>query len=98
MAKKDKVKILGEEWSDERVKGFLNTRAVDGESEDFHILLTAYRGMEAEKFSRFVRFYVEAGRDINATNQRGETLQHIVSQHACNKEYKDALAQAGANS
>ncbi|MBV1914902.1 MAG: PA4642 family protein [Pseudomonadales bacterium] len=97
MAKKDKVKILGEEWSDERVKGFLDVRPVAGESEDFHILLTAYRGMEVEKFGRFVSFYVEAGRDINAANVRGETLLHIVSQHACSEEYKDALAQAGAH-
>ncbi|MBL4584127.1 MAG: PA4642 family protein [Pseudomonadales bacterium] len=97
MVKKDKVKVLGEEWSDERVKGFLDIKPVAGESADFHILLSAYRGMEAEKFSRFVGFYVEAGRDINATNTRGESLHRIVSQHACNKEYKDALAQAGAN-
>ena len=96
MAKKDKVKILGEEWTDERVKGFLDIRPIAGESADFHVLLTAYRGMEADKFSRFVGFYVEAGRDINATNPRGETLHSIVSQHACNNEYKDALAQAGA--
>ena len=81
MAKKDKVKILGEEWSDERVKGFLNTRAVDGESEDFHILLTAYRGMEAEKFSRFVRFYVEAGRDINAGSRAGVTSKKVKVWH-----------------
>ena len=97
MAKKDKVKILGEEWSDERVKGFLEVRPVAGESEDFHILLTAYRGMEVEKFCRFVNFYVEAGRDINATNVRDETIHQIVSRHACSKEYKDALAQAGAH-
>lgn len=96
MVKKDKVKVLGEEWSDERVKGFLNTKPVPGESEDFHILLTAYRGMEAEKFSRFVTFFVEAGRDLNAINQRGETIHSIVSQHACSAEYKDALARTGA--
>jgi hypothetical protein len=94
--KKDKKKVLGEHFDDERIKSFLQFQAPDGTDPDFHVLEKAYRGMIAENFHTFVLFFVEAGRNINATNPQGQTILDIVRQHRHGDEYIDALIKAGA--
>ena len=94
--KKDKQKVLGEHFDDERIKSFLLFLPPTGTNTDFHLLEKAYRGMIAENFATFVKFFLAEGRDINATNPSGHTLLDIVSRHRHGSEYADTLIKAGA--
>lgn len=94
--KKDKKKVLGEHFDDERIKGFLSLQAPDGVDPDFHVLEKAYRGMIPENFETFVRFFVEAQRNVNATNSDGMTLLQIVHAHRHGEAYAEALIAVGA--
>jgi hypothetical protein len=97
MSGPDKPKVIGEEWSDERVKGFLALEPYDAAiNADFNALQKAYHAMRAEDFERFVGFFVEAGRDLNAVNDHGETILDIISQHGRSTVYADTLKAAGA--
>jgi len=97
MSGPDKPKVIGEEWSDERVKGFLAIEPYDAAiNDDFNALQKAYFAMRAEDFERFVGFFVEAGRDLNAQNERGETMLDIISQHRRSTAYAKTLKSAGA--
>jgi hypothetical protein len=88
--------VRDEWWSDERVQSFLDMETSQDEAPDFHILQKAYRGMVPEAFGRFIAFFVAAGRNINETNQHGETILKIVSVHRNSGEYEDILKKAGA--
>ncbi len=94
--KKDKQKVLGEHFDDERIKGFLDIEPPAGVNADFHVLEKAYRGMIGENFATFVKFFVAAGRDINATNPEGRTLLSLAKEHRHGEEYIEALVAAGA--
>ena len=63
--KKDKQKVLGEVFDDERVKGFLNGNPPTGVSQDFYLLERAYRGMNIENFRTFVTFFKAEGHDVD---------------------------------
>ena len=95
--KKDKQKVLGEVFDDERIKTFLIYSAPVGVNVDFHCLERAYRGMKAENFETFVKFFVEDGRDLNATNTDGRTLLSLVKEHESFAEYAEILESAGAS-
>ncbi|GGE63876.1 hypothetical protein GCM10011533_15410 [Streptosporangium jomthongense] len=95
MSGPDKPKVIGEEWSDERVKSFLVAEP-RGEGSDYTALLKAYRAMRAEDFERFVGFFVEAGGNLNDTGEDGETILDLVSQHRKGKDYAIALEKVGA--
>lgn len=73
--------MTDEVWDDARVKGFLEMTPPVGESADFHVLVKAYRGMRPDDFERFLRFFVEAGRDMNARDNQGRTLWEVISNH-----------------
>jgi len=94
--KKDKQKVLGEVFDDERVKSFLDYQAPDGVSSDFHLLEKAYRGMNIDNFVTFLNFFKEAGYDLNATNPDGKTLKQIAGEHGHGVHYITALTAAGA--
>jgi hypothetical protein len=94
--RKDKQKVLGEHFDDERIKSFLDMESYGNINPDFHVLEKAYRGMIAENFATFVRFFIEAGRDINATDPNGKTILTIISQHRHASDYIEALKNAGA--
>lgn len=97
MSGPDKPKVIGEEWSDERVKSFLAIEPYDPAVDpDFNALLKAYQAMRAEDFERFIGFFVEAGRNLNATNEYGETILDLVSGHRRSTDYAESLARAGA--
>lgn len=95
--KKDKQKVLGEHFDDERIKGFLLFEAPAGVNPDFHVLEKAYRGMIPENFSTFVTFFAAENRDINANNPEGKTLLELIKTHRHGKDYIDAMLAAGAN-
>ena len=94
--KKDKQKVLGEVFDDERIKTFLEFEAPEGINPDFHILEKAYRGMKSENFDTFLGFFREAGHDINAQNPNGKTLLAIASEHRHSTDYVTALKRHGA--
>ncbi len=94
--KKDKQKVLGEFFDDERIKTFLEFEAPEGVEADFHLLEKAYRGMGAENFTTFIKFFAEAGRDLNAPNPEGKTLLSIMREHRHSADYVEAMEAAGA--
>lgn len=87
---------FGEDWSDERVKGYLDRQPVAGENPDFHVLMTAYKHMRPYDFERFVAFYQAAGRDLDAHNAAGLTLLEIVRTHARSTDFVKILEAAQA--
>jgi hypothetical protein len=94
--KKDKQKVLGEVFDDERVKSFLDYQAPNGVSTDFHLLEKAYRGMNIDNFVTFLNFFKEAGYDLNSSNPEGKTLAQTAAEHRHGAEYVKALTVAGA--
>jgi len=94
--KKDKQKVLGEVFDDQRIKTFLQFEAPEDVNPDFHLLEKAYRGMKVENFDTFLGFFKEQGHNINATNPNGKTLLSIASEHPHGHEYVDALKNHGA--
>lgn len=95
MSGPDKPKVIDEEWSDERVKSFLVTQP-KGEGSDYTTLLKAYQAMIAGDFERFIGFFVEAGGDLNAVNDSGETLLDRIAEHRKSVDYARVLEDAGA--
>ena len=88
--------VRDEWWSDERVQSFLELDTSHDEAPDFHILQKAYRGMVPEAFSRFIQFFIDAGRNLNEANMHGETILKIVLEHRNSGEYRKILEKAGA--
>lgn len=81
MAGPSQPSVTDEVWDDERVKSFLAVEPYGDESADFHVLLKAYRGMRPQDFERFLRFFIEAGRDLDARDKHGRTLWDIIGKH-----------------
>ena len=94
--KKDKQKVLGEVFDDDRVRTFLIDRAPAGVNVDFHCLERAYRGMNVDNFATFIRFFRAASRDINALNPDGKSLLSLVKGHGNSSDYAEILEKAGA--
>ncbi|OZG73264.1 hypothetical protein BTA51_12370 [Hahella sp. CCB-MM4] len=91
-------KVIGEDWSDDRVKGFLDLKPYDNRDPDYHVLRESYEYMLAGDYARLVKFFVEAGRNINALGPDGETMLDRVSGHAKGQDYAALLKDAGAKS
>ncbi|MFT7560587.1 MAG: hypothetical protein ACI93R_002509 [Flavobacteriales bacterium] len=96
--KKDKQKVLGETFDDERVRTFLEISPRDGWNSDFLRLERAYRSMKADNFATFIGFFAESGFDINATDPKGRNLLQQVVSHRNGNSYAQALRSAGARS
>ena len=94
--KKDKQKVLGEVFDDDRIRTFLQFKSPAGVNRDFHLLEKAYRGMKAENFDTFVEFFVAAGHDINAKSPKNKTILEIVQTHRHGQDYAESLLAKGA--
>ena len=94
--KKDKQKVLGETFDDERIKSFLDVQAPAGINADYHCIEVAYRGMHDENFATFVTFFAETGRNFNAVGPTGKTMPQIIATHRHGAGYLAALNAAGA--
>lgn len=88
---------FGEDWSDERVRGYLDRLPPEGESPDFHVLMTAYKHMRPHDFERFLAFFVAEGRNLDAKDPNGQTLLSLVRGHAQSADFVRLLEQAGAH-
>ncbi|MEW5248122.1 PA4642 family protein [Microbulbifer discodermiae] len=95
--KKDKQKVLGEVFDQQRIAGFLVGEAPAGVSRDYHLLERAYRGMKAENFATFVQLFLAQNLDINSTGPDGKTLLERITGHRQSAEYAEVLRAAGAS-
>ena len=89
-------KVEDEQWSDERIKGFLSLKPLDGSSHDYHVLLQAYQHMTPAFFGRFLDMFVAKGCDLNAKSVDGNTILELVSEHRRSVAYLEALKAKGA--
>ncbi len=96
--KKDKQKVLGEVFDEERIASFLIGEAPEGVERDYHLLERAYRSMKAENFETFVRLFLEQNLDLNSPGPDGKTLLVRIQEHRQSDEYADILRAAGAKS
>ena len=94
--KKDKQKVLGEHFDDERINSFFEYKPYDDTNPDYHLLEKAYRGMKADNFATFITFFVEKGHNLQAKNLKGETFLETIANHSQCEEYIDTLKKAGA--
>ncbi|WP_226645728.1 PA4642 family protein [Microbulbifer variabilis] len=94
--KKDKQKVLGEVFDEERIAGFLVGEAPENTNRDFHLLERAYRSMKAESFATFVQLFLAEGHDLNSTDPDGNTLLTRICEHRQSSEYIEILKAAGA--
>lgn len=93
----EKKQVIGEVWDDARVKDFLEQPVLQGAGDpDFVRLLRAYRGMRPADFERFVRFFVEAGHNVNARDERHTTFVSYISRHRRSQPFVATLIAAGA--
>lgn len=85
--RRDKEKIIDEVWTDGRVKEFLRTITPSQSGEqfsgdhDFYVLLRAYHAMRVEDFEKFLEYFTQAGGDLHATNDRGQTVRAFIGSH-----------------
>jgi hypothetical protein len=96
MAAKDKAPVQGEPMPEAQFRALLDFPPEEGEDPDFHVLLRAYRGMTPEDFARFIAFFREHGRDLNAQDPKGRTLKDVISRHRHAGPYIEVLEEAGA--
>ncbi|WP_346839285.1 PA4642 family protein [Microbulbifer sp. SAOS-129_SWC] len=96
--KKDKQKVLGEVFDDERIAGFLVGEAPDGMARDYFLLERAYRSMTAESFTTFVRLFLEQNLDLDSPGPDGKTLLARIEEHRQGSDYAEVLKNAGARS
>ncbi|HAK53333.1 MAG TPA: hypothetical protein DCM54_15735 [Gammaproteobacteria bacterium] len=90
MAGPTQPQVTDEVWNDKRVKSFLAMEPHGDESADYHVLLKAYRGMRAEDFGRFLAFFVESGRDLDAKDSSGRTIWQIIGTHRHGAAFMEA--------
>lgn len=91
----DKQKVVDEVWDDARVESFLHKPPMGDESQDYSVLLNAYRSMRPDDFQRFLAMYLAAGRDPAARSRRGETLRDTIAGHRHADPFRRMLEAAG---
>lgn len=96
--KKDKKKIIGEVFSEERLKTFLTVSEVASASpsaslsREYRILLKAYRGLPLTAFQAFVPLYHAVGHPLNPKDQHGVPIQEMMLANVSHAGYAEALA------
>ena len=95
----DKVKIIDEEWTDEHIQSFIHILPPKQSGEDvkgdpdYYVLLRAYQAMRVADFDRFLDFFTESGRDLNAKGPTGENLIAYIQNHRKAKPFIEAMNQ-----
>ena len=94
----DKAKVVDEVWDEQRIRSFLDKAPLaPGMDRDFSALLYAYRSMRPGDFEVFIDGFREAGRNLEAKNDHGETLLDSIAQHRLAQPFRDILEAAGAS-
>jgi len=89
--RKDKVKVIGENASDEKIKSYLTLEPTSDTQADLYKLIKAYRGLKSDDFIKFVKLFVAGGFNLEATNNNGQTFKQIISKHKNSLPYLEAL-------
>ncbi len=93
----DKQKVVDEHWDDARIRGFLAKAPLgEGVDPDFSVLLHAYRSMRPEDFGVFVEYFMQAGRNLDARGEAGETLAELIAEHRRAAPFRRILEDAAA--
>ena len=93
----DKAKVVDEVWDEQRIRSFLDKAPLAaGMDADFSALLYAYRSMRPGDFALFIDWFRQAGRNLEAENDQGETLLDIITRHRLARPFQDILKAAGA--
>ena len=71
---------FNEEWSDERVFAYLNHLPPVGVNADFHVLYNAFKHMRPHDYERLLTQFKADGRDVNAKNPQGQTIQDVIAE------------------
>ena len=93
----DKEKVIDEQWTDERIRSFLNTEppsqtgVVAPGDPDYYVLLRAYQAMRVEDFKKFLDFFVSDGGNVEATGPQGRTLIDYIQNHRKAQSFISAL-------
>ena len=95
--KKDKERVQDEVWTEARIRSFLDLQPPAGVNADYHRLQRAYQSMRDEDFAIFVEIFCQAGGNINARGNSGETLGEEIARHRYASEFVRILADAAAN-
>lgn len=94
---KEKAAVVDEVWTEARIREFLDTKPAAGVDADHHALLKAYQQMRSDDFEKFVGFFLEQGRNINAADPSGRSVLSYVSEHSRSAEYAEILRRNGAH-
>ena len=93
----DKKKVVDEVWDDARIRGFLDKPPLgDGVDPDFSALLYAYRSMRPDDFRLFIGYFMQAGRNLHARGEAGETLDELIAPHRHSAPFRRILEDAAA--
>lgn len=93
--RKDKKQVIGDEISDDYIKTFLQFEPADGRtSPSHHKLIKAYRGLRIDDFERFVKFFVEAGHDVDGKDEQGKTFAEAIADQRNAPEYIEVIDKA----
>ncbi|PZP22395.1 PA4642 family protein [Pseudomonas kuykendallii] len=92
--RKDKKQVIGEEIGDESIKLFLEVEPADDTPPSLHKLVKAYRGLRVDDFERFVRFFVEAGYDLDAKDIQGNDFVALIRDQRMAEAYIEIIEAA----
>ncbi|MFZ6045268.1 PA4642 family protein [Pseudomonas sp. CR3202] len=92
--RKDKKQVIGEEISDDSIKLFLAVEPADATPPSLHKLIKAYRGLRIDDFERFVTFFVQAGYDLNAKDEKGNDFIALIQDQRQAEPYIEVIKAA----
>ncbi|MBT8766147.1 PA4642 family protein [Metapseudomonas boanensis] len=92
--RKDKKQVIGEEITDDSIKLFLAVEPADSTPPSLHKLIKAYRGLRVDDFERFVGFFVEAGYDLNAKDEKGNDFIALIQDQRMAEPYIEVIKAA----
>ncbi len=89
--------MVDEVWDEQRIRSFLDKAPLaKGMDPDFSALLYAYRSMRPSDFEAFINWFRQAGRNLEAKNDFGETLLDVIAAHRLAQPFRTILQAAGA--
>ena len=95
--KKDKERVQDEVWTEERIRSFLDLQAPTDVDADYHRLQRAYQSMREEDFAIFIEMFCQAGGNLEARGNSGETLGQEIARHRYAGEFVRILADAATH-
>lgn len=92
--RKDKQKVVGEDIGDDQIRLFLEVEPADATPPSLHKLIKAYRGLRLGDFERFVRFFVEAGYDLDSRDAQGRDFVALIQDQRQAEPYIEIIQAA----